>query len=68
MKGGPDDRVMVNPWLFEQQIVRCVSIDDITCHLRFQVPDLASEIDFTYWACTIGVEVVNGSLYCSIGG
>jgi len=62
MKGGRDDKVAVNSWSSQQQIVRRVSIDDITRHLRFQVPDLASELDFTHWVRTIGVETINGSL------
>ena len=62
MKSGQDDRVTVNPWSSQQQIVRRVSIDNITRHLRFQVLDLASELEFTYWARTIDVETINDSL------
>jgi len=30
----------------QQQIVRGVSINDITCHLKFQVRNLTLELDF----------------------
>jgi len=62
MKGGRDDGVAVNPWPSQQQVVRRVSIDDITRHLRFQIFDLTSELDFTHRAHTIGIETINDSL------
>ena len=62
MKGGQDNRVAVNPWSCQQQIVGRVSIDDITRHLRFQIPNLASELDYAHRPRTIGVEIINGSL------
>jgi len=62
MKGGQDDGVAVNPWSSQQQIVRHVSINEIICHLIFQVPNLASELDFSHLVHTIGVETINGSL------
>jgi len=41
----------------QQQIVGRVSIDDLTCHLRFQIPDLASEFNLSHGARNIGVEL-----------
>jgi len=70
MKGGWNDGVEINPWSAQQQIIGRVSIDDIIYHLGFQIPDLASELDFAYWAHTIGVETINSSLSSvhSVGG
>ena len=70
MKGGWDNRVAVNAWSCQQQIVGRVNIDDITRHLRFQIPNLASELDYAHRPRTIGVETINYSLSNaqSVGG
>jgi len=48
MKSGWDDDIAVNPWSSQQQIVRGVGVNDITCHLEFQVPNLTPEFDFSH--------------------
>ena len=58
MKSGWDDGIEVNPRSSQQQIGRGVSINDLTCHLEFQVPNLTPELDFSYRARIIGVEVI----------
>jgi len=62
MKGGREYGVAVNLWSSRQQIVGHISINDVTRHLISQVSDLASELDLSHRACTIGVEAINGSL------
>ena len=62
MKSGWEDGVAGNPRSSQQEIVRGVSVNDITCHLGFQVPNLTPEFDFNYRARTIGVETIDGCL------
>ena len=50
--------------LGQQQVVGRVNIDDVTRHLRLQIPDLASKLDLSHRARAIGIEALNGSL-CS---
>jgi len=50
----------MNPRSFQQQVVRGVSVNDITCHLGFKVSNLTSEFDFFHRARTIGIEVIDG--------
>jgi len=42
---GRDDPVSMDPWSFEQEIVRRVSVDDIARYFWFQVSNLASEMN-----------------------
>ena len=62
MKSGWDDGVAVNSWSFQQQIVRGVGVNDITCHLRSQAPNLTYELDFSHQACIICVEAIDDYL------
>ena len=62
MKSGWDDGVVVNPRSSQQQIVRGVSVNDITCHLSSQAQNLKPELDFFHQARTIGVEVIDSHL------
>ena len=64
MKGRRDDGVTVDPWSSQQQVVRHVNINNITCHFKLQIPDLTSDFDPAHRAHTIGIEAINGSL-CS---
>jgi len=59
MKSGWDDGVAVDPTSSQQQIIRGVGGNDITCHLESQVPNLTSELDFFHRARTIGVEAID---------
>ena len=52
----------MDPWSSQQQVVRCVSINNITCHFKFQILNLAFEFDLDHQACTISIEAINGSL------
>ena len=56
MKSGWDDGFAVNPWSPQQQIVGRVNIDAIICHLRFQIPSMASELDFAHRAGTLALK------------
>ena len=58
MKSGGDDRVAVNPRSFQQQVVRGVSVNDLTCYLRSQVLNLTSGFDFPHRARTISIETI----------
>jgi len=64
MKDRRDDGVAVDPWSSQQQVVRCVGINDITRHFKLQIPDLASEFDLAHRTRTISIKAINGSL-CS---
>jgi len=63
-EGRRDDGVAADPWSSQQQVVRCVGINEITRHCRLQILDLTSEFDLARRARTIGIEALNGSL-CS---
>ena len=54
--------VAMNPWSYQQQIILSIGVDNIARHLRSWVPDLTFEFNLSHWACTICVEIVNGSL------
>ena len=53
---------MINPWMSSQQIVRHVSINELTHYLRPQVSDLTFDLDLIHRVRTIGVEAINSSL------
>jgi len=62
MKNGWDDGVAVNPRSSQQQVIRGISVNDVTCRLRFHVPNLTFELDFLHQVHAIGVEAINGCL------
>ena len=62
MKSGSDDGVAMNPRSSQQQVVRGISVNGIACYLGYQVPNLTSELDFSYRARTISVEAIDGYL------
>jgi len=70
MKGRWDDGIAMDPWPSQQQIVRCVRINDITRHFRLQILNLTSEFDLDNRMRTISIEVINNSLCIaqSMGG
>ena len=70
MESGGDDGITMNPWSSEQQIVRSVGVNYIARHFRSQVPNLTFKFDLPHWACTVGVEIIDGSLggAQSVGG
>jgi len=61
-KSGWDDGIAINPGTSQQQIVQGVNVNDLTCYLESQVPNLTPEFDFPYRACTFGVEAIDGCL------
>jgi len=61
MKSVWDDDFAMNPRLSQQQIVQGASVNDITCHLWFQFPNLTPKLDF-FHQLTIGIEAMNGCL------
>jgi len=70
LESGGDDGVTTNPRSSQQQIVRSVGLIHIARHFGSKVPNLTFESDLPYWAHTIGVETINGSLggAQSVGG
>ena len=48
--------------LGQQQVVGHVNIDDVTRHLRLQIPDLASKLDLSHRARAIGIEAIDDNL------
>jgi len=62
MKSGRDDGFAVNPRSSQQQVVRGVGVNDITCYLGSQVPNLTPEFDFLHRAHTISVEAIDACL------
>jgi len=48
--------------LGQQQVVGRVNIDDVTRHLRVQIPDLASKLDLSHRARASGIEAIDGNL------
>jgi len=61
---------VVDPWSSQQQVVRRVSIDDITRQFRLQIIDLTSELNLDHRTRTIGIETIYGRLWNaqSMGG
>jgi len=56
MKRGRNNEVAMNPWTSQQQVIRRISINNITRPLRLQVFNLAFELDLTHQVHIIGVE------------
>src|SRR4051812_14241542 len=54
----------MEPWPPQQQVVRCISVNDVASHLRLQIADSAIKADFPKRGRTVRVE----PRYDSVGG
>ena len=63
VQSGGDDPVGMDSWSSEQEIIRCVSVDDVTCYFWFQVSNLASETNLAQRVTTPSIEAIDGYSY-----
>jgi len=62
MESREDDGIAVNPWSSQQQVIRSVSVNNIAHYLGSRSSIWHLSLIFFHQACTIGVEVIDGSL------
>jgi len=60
MQSGRDDHVGMDPWSPEQEIIKRVSVNDVTRYFWFQVSNLASETNLAKRMTTLSVETMYG--------
>jgi len=60
---GGDNPVSMDSRSPEQEIIRCLSVDDIACHFWFKVSNLASETNLAQRVTTPSIEAIDGYSY-----
>ena len=63
VEGGRDEEICVDPWSSQQQVIRRVSINDVTRHFCLQIPNLAFQFDLAQRMSVSGIEAID----CCLG-